>query len=81
MRTMLPVCSMGGLFGDFAHAVLRYRPSLDFTRPTMCTWSAGAVGQVDVARAGGHGQLDLSVDGERALEGGFAGQRRKRRHG
>ena len=74
MRMILPVCSMGGLA-----AIWRTRSSL----PSQLGFDAAedmhlvsrAVGEMDVAGAGGNGQVDAAVDREVAVEGGLIGKR------
>ena len=68
MRTMLPVCSIGGLAAIW-RTCSSLPPQPDLHASEDVDLAAGAMGQMNVARAGGDRELDASVDRQRALKG------------
>ena len=70
----------GGMGSNLPHPLLARAPARLYPAEDVHL-VARALGQMDVARAGGDRQLHFSVYGQRALEGGLRGQRRKRRQG
>ena len=80
MRTMLPVCSMGGFAAICFDLLVAATPTGPDAAEDM-DLTGGAVRQVDVSPSRWRRQIDSSVHGQVALEGGLERKSRNGRPG